>query len=183
MTDLCCDAEEFECCHDIGGVPILARAHKGMILAAKSISNMTQNTIKYELQRNPNFNLVIVGHSYGAGTAACLASLWKNTFTNRLICYAFGCPCIGPENTYPTTNQDIISIIEFGDPFATMSLGHLADLSMVLSHLCINATLRNEILNRIQIKNKNDKNTFKWCYETLEQLRQDLKITWTGLDI
>lgn len=63
--------------HDMGGVTILARAHKGMILAAKSISNMTQNTIKYELQRNPNFNLVIIGHSYGAGTAACLASLWK----------------------------------------------------------------------------------------------------------
>lgn len=36
----------------------------------------------------------------------------ENTFTNRLICYAFGCPCIGPENTYLTTNQDI-SVLYF----------------------------------------------------------------------
>jgi len=88
-----------------------------------------------------------------------------------------------PDNTDPTTNTNIISVIREGDPFSTLSLGHIADLSTVLSHLCVNVTLRNEIFNRTSVLSSsfndivqniytsysNTENRI-WCYETMNSL-------------
>ena len=193
LTDLCCNAEDFECsCDDIRD-DVLTRAHQGMIMAAKNIAKMTQSAIGKELQNNPSFNLVsylcfhyqkitfnlqlvlncqvIVGHSLGAGVAACLNSMWENVFTNRQITsYSYGPPGVEIDNAYSAKNHDIISVVADGDPFATMSLGHLVDLLMLLSHLCINTTFRDEIMHRTQ-KN-NIKNNLQWCYDTMQCLGQ-----------
>ncbi|CAG9802490.1 unnamed protein product [Chironomus riparius] len=73
-------------------------AHKGMVQAAVYIKNKLQeeNLIEKALNHNPakgtqDFGLILVGHSLGAGTAAILAILLKQEFTN-LQCFSYSPP-------------------------------------------------------------------------------------------
>ena len=67
---------------------------------------------------------------------------------------------------------DTVSVISEGDPFATLSLGHVADLSNAISQLCENETLRNEILSRASPKvSEINENDLQWCHEQMELLR------------
>ncbi|KAH8291632.1 hypothetical protein KR018_007850 [Drosophila ironensis] len=72
--------------------------HKGMVQAAIYIRNKLQeeNLIEKALQRNPDrqthtFDLVLVGHSLGAGTAAILAILLKPDHPT-LQCFSYSPP-------------------------------------------------------------------------------------------
>ncbi|XP_044316828.1 diacylglycerol lipase-alpha isoform X2 [Drosophila rhopaloa] len=72
--------------------------HKGMVQAAIYIRNKLQeeNLIERALQRNPErqtptFDLVLVGHSLGAGTAAILAILLKPDYPT-LQCFSYSPP-------------------------------------------------------------------------------------------
>ncbi|XP_032308221.1 diacylglycerol lipase-alpha isoform X5 [Drosophila ananassae] len=72
--------------------------HKGMVQAAIYIKNKLQedNIIEKALQRNPDrqthsFDLVLVGHSLGAGTAAILAILLKPDYPT-LQCFSYSPP-------------------------------------------------------------------------------------------
>ena len=73
-------------------------AHKGMVQAAVYIKNKLQeeNLIEKALNHNlakgtQDFGLILVGHSLGAGTAAILAILLKQEFTN-LQCFSYSPP-------------------------------------------------------------------------------------------
>ncbi|KAH8409025.1 hypothetical protein KR009_005327 [Drosophila setifemur] len=72
--------------------------HKGMVQAAIYIRNklLEENLIEKALQRNPDrlthtFDLVLVGHSLGAGTAAILAILLKPEHPT-LQCFSYSPP-------------------------------------------------------------------------------------------
>lgn len=41
------------------------RAHQGMVNAARGVSKMTYDLIKSELDKDPEYKLVLVGHSLG----------------------------------------------------------------------------------------------------------------------
>jgi len=189
LTDLCCTAEDFLSLEEeIQGEKVQssddfdlfrmnfrtkyrARAHQGMVSAARGVSNMTRTLISSELAANPEYNLVIVGHSLGGGVAAVLASLWRDTFMGLTV-YAYGCPCVAPLDVHPTINESIISVVGEGDPFSSLSLGHLADVSFALSQLCEDHDLRSEILNRTKsnVDEMSEKDIL-WCDRTLESLQ------------
>jgi len=191
LTNLCCTAENFFTHDDAEILPdedtpsnetnvfrknislsYKARAHLGMLAAAKGIAKNTRKLIASELASNPNFDLVIIGHSLGGGTAAVLGTMWQDTFPG-LVVYAYGCPCVGPLNAQPTINKSIVSVIGEGDPFSCLSLGHLVDISSALSILCENHSLLNEILERTQpdvtSMSKEDR---KWSYDTMQKLQE-----------
>ena len=125
LTDLCCTAEDF-LTHDAssninqqsfneeeGGIDLTkirskykARAHQGMLEAARGVSKMTRKIIAAELAANPEYKLVIVGHSLGGGAAAVLGTMWQDTFPG-LIVYSYGSPCVGPIDSNPTLNDSI----------------------------------------------------------------------------
>jgi len=145
-----------------------ARAHLGMLKGARGVAKKARKLIASELSSNPHYDLIIVGHSLGGGTAAVLGTMWQDTFPGVLV-YTYGCPCVGPLDTQPTINKSIISVVGEGDPFSCLSLGHLADISSALSELCEDHSLRNEILARTQSDVVNMSNTdLKWSVEKLE---------------
>lgn len=86
--------------------------------------------------------------------------------------YCVGVYVYSPVDAEPTLNQDIISIVGEGDPFSTLSLGHLADVSSSLAALCEDTALRDEILAKTEahIDLTSDKN-LQWCYDTAKKLR------------
>lgn len=85
LTDLCCTAEEFLSheeetllTQEEKGNESEAkmfqksvrskynyRAHQGMVNAARAVSKMTYDMIKSELDKDPEYKLVLVGHSLG----------------------------------------------------------------------------------------------------------------------
>ena len=173
---------------NISKIKYRARAHQGMVNSARGVAKMTHELIKSELDANPDYDLVLVGHSLGGGVASILGTFWKETFPGLTV-YAYGCPCVAPLNVYPTIDKSVISVVGEGDPFSCLSLGHLADASIALSKLCEDAELRDEIFNRTKeilnadetLSNDDDiyedsdtsddyENEIKWCKDTLESL-------------
>jgi len=194
LTDLCCTSEEFPT-HDDAEMPrknddtinfpsssstdsqkYNARAHVGMVAAARGVAKNAREIIATELASNPHYKLLIVGHSLGGGTAAVLGTMWQNTFPGVVV-YAYGSPCVGPLDAQPTINKSIISVVGEGDPFSCLSIGHVADISSVLSELCEDHSLRNEILGRTRsdVVNMSDEDV-NWSIDKMKVLRRGVDI-------
>ena len=108
---LCINQQSFK--EEEGGIDLTkirskyrARAHQGMLEGARGVSKMTRKIIAAELASNPEYKLVIVGHSLGGGAAAVLGTMWQDTFPG-LIVYSYGSPCVGPIDSNPTLNDSI----------------------------------------------------------------------------
>mmetsp|Transcript_34124 Transcript_34124/g.78772 ORF Transcript_34124/g.78772 Transcript_34124/m.78772 type:complete len:527 (-) Transcript_34124:70-1650(-) len=190
LTDLCATAEDFsrseedeenERNQSSGSLKSYfksafrykARAHRGMLAGARSISKITRKTIANELAVDPNYRLVIVGHSLGAGIAAILGSIWLETFPGLKV-FAYGCPCVGPPDASPTNNESIISVVDIKDPFSTLSLGHIADITIAVSKLCEDRDLREEIHCRCKgdLCQMSDDDV-QWCGTVMRMLEKD----------
>jgi hypothetical protein len=151
------------------------KAHQGMLEAAHSVSRMTRDKIASELEAHPELDLVLIGHSLGGGTAAVLGSLWQNTFPGLTV-YAYGCPCVmnNLEEDHTNTKLSIVSVVAEGDVFASLSLGHLADVSSAVSYLCQNEDLRKSILARTQRNFQEMKeDDLEWSFTCMEQIVRD----------
>jgi len=165
LTDLCCTGEDFE-------TPSGTKhAHHGMLEAARGIATDVEEQVQTFLNTNTDYSLVIVGHSLGGGVAAVLGTLWEDVFPGVHV-YAYGCPCVGPLDAEPTCSKSIVSVVGEGDPFSSLSLGHIADLSSAISYLCKNESLRTAALIHTDGPvEEMDENDLKWCYECMEEIR------------
>lgn len=182
LTDLCASCEDFfvEDDTDIGEIgsnttttppPLIrGRAHKGMVDAARQISLLTGGIITDELATNPDYTLIIVGHSLGGGVAAIITAMWHRRFHNRIRAIAYASPCTFPLNNTKVFDSTITSIVGSGDPFARFSLGHVADLTKTIGKLCQDKGLRDEILKRTT--GKVDADDHIWCTNVMIFLRQ-----------
>lgn len=170
LTDLCCTGEVFET-----GVKGIHKSHHGMLEAARGVAEVAQQYVADELDAHPDYSLVLVGHSLGAGVASVLGSLWDNRFPG-IVVYGFGMPCVGPLGALPAISSNTISVIGEGDPFSRLSLGHIADLSMAIAYLCEQEELRALIAMRtdgpLQDLVRQD---LDWCMETMNELRTHMR--------
>ncbi|KAL4239389.1 hypothetical protein ACF0H5_000206 [Mactra antiquata] len=99
----------------IPGIPG-ASAHNGILQSAIYIKQTLEreNVLEEAFQRAEGANLVITGHSLGAGAAALLAILLKPSYPN-LRCYAFSPPgeLVSPDvSSYA---EDIVCSVVLGD--------------------------------------------------------------------
>jgi len=187
LTDLCAVAQEYEVFRNATQPDkgqrtrgsrkrtvdaIRPQAHQGMVQSAREIAHTTNATIFMEMQKHPDYSLVIVGHSLGGGIASVLGSMWKEVFPNMKT-IAYGCPCVGPKELDPLLNRHIISIVAEGDPFSCLSIGHLADLSTALSRLCDNKAMRDDILKRKGAIDRMSHDDLKWSADALDWLQRE----------
>jgi len=155
-----------------------SRAHSGMVEGARFVARVTAKLISDELQLDPNYSLVIVGHSLGGGVAAVLATMWKQRFANRVRSIGFGNPCVFPLNT-TSSCDNIISVTGEGDPFGYISLGHIADLTKALSKLCSDDELREEIMQHTGTTTRLlpediSEEDYLWCLNAMTFLRKQM---------
>ncbi|XP_076304469.1 inactivation no afterpotential E isoform X2 [Tachypleus tridentatus] len=121
--------------------------HKGMVLAAVYIrrklveEGILTQAFRYSPEKGTSqYDLVLVGHSLGAGTAAILAILLKQDFPN-LVCYAYSPP--GGLLSWPAveySKQFITSVVMGKDVVPRLGLHQLESLRSDL----INAIKRTE---------------------------------------
>ena len=154
LADLCVELEHFEAdevrLKDRLGMGPRYAAHGGMLLGAKSIAEEARRKVAALMAVNEGYGLVITGHSLGAGTAAILGTIWRDTFPGVRV-FAYGSPCIAPKGNMPTTNGDIVSVVHTGDPFATLSVGHVADVVAGVGYLAGREEVRGRVAEGLRV--------------------------------
>nr|CAD2145236.1 unnamed protein product [Meloidogyne enterolobii] len=123
ITDLSLDDETLDSI-DVDSDPILRsdkeldgygeiRVHKGILKSARYIYEtlQTNHVIEDAQQRCPNYNIVICGHSLGAGIGSLLALFLKIKYPD-IRCYAFAPPgSVVSENGIYVTEKSTLSFV------------------------------------------------------------------------
>ena len=114
LTDIAADSDVFEC----EGLPPGSMAHRGMITGAKVILRQLDEHKILERAFNtfPQFNLVITGHSLGAGLGILLAFLLRPRYPTLKV-YAFSTPAGLLSREVATITEEFVLTIGVGDDF------------------------------------------------------------------
>ncbi|KAG6830952.1 hypothetical protein H0H92_013663 [Tricholoma furcatifolium] len=173
-ADLTCDAEEFEPAvtgdedESIPGqytfpsmsqshasissmTPQRYHVHSGMLRMARAMGGMgkpVQLAVREALHHNPGYDLVMCGHSLGAGVAAILGMTWADPKTcltvrsgglpvgRRVFVYCFAPPALADAALSKLANRLIVSFVYSHDIVSRLSLGSIRDLKNAASWLC-----------------------------------------------
>ncbi|KAF8629600.1 hypothetical protein AX15_003345 [Amanita polypyramis BW_CC] len=125
--------------------------HGGMLRMARAMGDVgkpVQLAVQEALHYNPDFELVLCGHSLGAGVAALLGLMWADPKTcltvpssrlpvgRRVYVYCFAPPCLTDANLSKLANRLIVSFVYSHDVVARLSLGSVRDLRNAAVWLC-----------------------------------------------
>ncbi|XP_053327193.1 diacylglycerol lipase-beta [Spea bombifrons] len=136
LTDLSADCENLH----TEGVEGDCLSHKGITQAARYIYERLINDgiLNQAFSIAPEYKLVIVGHSLGAGAASVLAILLRSSFPT-LKCYAFSPPGgLLSKALSDYTKDFIISIIVGKDLVPRLSLPNMEDLKARILRMVVN---------------------------------------------
>lgn len=139
VTDLCLNDEVFTV--DVDSDPLLrqdqsldehgeVRVHKGMLISARYIYDELRNNHVLDdlFVLNPNYNLVVCGHSLGAGVASLLTLLLKQSYP-RMQCFAYSPPgCVISEAGRQEMEAHVMGIIAGDDIVPRISFHSLYKL-------------------------------------------------------
>ncbi|KAM7371214.1 hypothetical protein PAMP_010703 [Pampus punctatissimus] len=126
LTDLSAECDNLP----IEGVSGACYAHKGMCQAASYIYKKLINDgiLNQAFSIAPEYKLVITGHSLGAGTAALLAILLRNSFPT-LQCYSFSPPGGLLSKALADYSKDfVVSVVLGKDLVPRLSIPNMEDL-------------------------------------------------------
>ncbi|XP_006637413.1 diacylglycerol lipase-beta [Lepisosteus oculatus] len=126
LTDLSADSESLP----VDGVSGACYAHKGIMQAASYIHRKLINDgiLNQAFTIAPEYQLVITGHSLGAGAAAVLAVLLRSSFPG-LKCYAFSPPGGLLSKSLANYSKDFtVSVVVGKDLVPRLSIPNMEDL-------------------------------------------------------
>ena len=98
-----------------------------------------------------------------------LGATWRDTFPGlRVLCY--GSPCIAPLNCAPTSCSFITTVVNEGDPFAALSLGHLSDVFSAVAYFAEREEVRERVL-RVSAEGGGGKEDRRFLEKTAKEVR------------
>lgn len=166
LTDLCCTTESYQ----VSGREYCA--HHGMLAAARGVADVAEDIITKEFRDHPDYTLTLVGHSLGGSVAAILGNFWDKKFPDVTV-FAYGAACVVPLKEQ--SKCKVYSVMNQGDPFSSLSLGHVADVSAALAHLCENPELRATILMRTDgAADQLELRDQLWCVEIRKKIEEKM---------
>ncbi|XP_076176575.1 diacylglycerol lipase-beta isoform X2 [Ptiloglossa arizonensis] len=114
LTDIAADSNIFEC----EGLPPGSAAHSGMIVGAKVILKQLNNhkILERAFNMQPTYNLVLTGHSLGAGVSVLLGFLLRPQYPNLKV-YAFATPAGLVSREVAKITEEFVLTIGTGDDF------------------------------------------------------------------
>lgn len=132
ITDLCLDEEVLSV--DVDTDPVLredrgldghgqVRVHRGMLRSARYVfdSIRKHNVLEDMFVLNPSYQLVVCGHSLGAGVASLLTLLLKQQYPT-VRCFAFSPPgCVISEEGQAEMEQHVMSVVGGDDVVSRIS--------------------------------------------------------------
>ncbi|ETO24274.1 hypothetical protein RFI_12883, partial [Reticulomyxa filosa] len=108
LIDLDCDTKQMT----RNGQTI--HVHGGIYSAAQKVSHSTLRPVEKFIRDNPQYHVVITGHSLGAGVASLLGFLWNEksqVLKDKMTVYAFASPCVISDNVAEECNDFIRTIV------------------------------------------------------------------------
>eukprot|EP00256_Glycine_max_P051410 XP_014617415.1 uncharacterized protein LOC102666641 [Glycine max] len=121
---------------------VAGHAHRGMVAAAGWIKKHCTPILLDALRRYPDFEIKIVGHSLGGGTAALL------TYMLREIKQFSSCTCV----TFGPAACMTLGLAEFGKPFITSIINGF-DMVPTLSACSVHDFISEGLIKRKKILN------------------------------
>ncbi|KAL1548129.1 hypothetical protein AAHA92_16404 [Salvia divinorum] len=142
---------------DDGGVSnlVLGYAHCGMVAAARWIAKLSTPTLLKAVEQNPDYEVKIVGHSLGGGTAALLTYILREQKEfSAAMCFTFAPAACMTWELAESGKHFITTIVNGSDLVPTFSAASVDDLrSEVTASSWINdlrdQVERNRVLNVI----------------------------------
>ncbi|KAH9483004.1 Diacylglycerol lipase-beta [Psilocybe cubensis] len=125
--------------------------HGGMLRLAKAMGDVgkpVHQAVLQALYNNPEYDLVLCGHSLGAGVAAILGMIWADPKTcltvrssglpigRRVSVYAFAPPALTDAALSRLSDKLIVSLVYSHDIVSRLSLGSVRDLKNAAMWLC-----------------------------------------------
>nr|GAT46135.1 lipase class 3 [Mycena chlorophos] len=125
--------------------------HGGMLRMARAMGGVgkpVQLAVHEALHHNPDYDLVMAGHSLGAGVAGLLGMMWSDPKTcltipasglplgRRVSVYCFGPPSLVDSALGKVSERLITSFVYSHDVVSRLSLGAVHDLGAAAMWLC-----------------------------------------------
>ncbi|KAF5346921.1 hypothetical protein D9758_010091 [Tetrapyrgos nigripes] len=125
--------------------------HSGMLRMAHAMGDIgkpVQAAVHEALYRNPGYNLVLCGHSLGAGVAGLLGLMWASPLTcltvpssglpinRRVSVYCFAPPALCDAALGKLASNLIVSFVYSHDVVSRLSFGSMKDLRNAAAWLC-----------------------------------------------
>lgn len=125
--------------------------HGGMLRMARvmgEIGKPVHRAVANALSRNPDYELILCGHSLGAGVATLLALMWADPTTCLTVpssglpadcsvsVYAFAPPCLTDAALSQLASNLVISFVYSDDVVCRLSLGSVRDIRNAALLLC-----------------------------------------------
>ncbi|KAK1343593.1 hypothetical protein QTO34_016373 [Cnephaeus nilssonii] len=136
LTDLSAETENL----DLGCEVQDCSAHKGMSQAAKYLYRrlVSDGILSQAFSVAPEYRLVIVGHSLGAGAAVLLAMMLRGTYPH-VRCYAFSPPRgLLSKSLYEYSKDFTVSLVLGKDVVPRLSVTTMEDLKKKILRLIAN---------------------------------------------
>ncbi|OMJ92103.1 hypothetical protein SteCoe_5201 [Stentor coeruleus] len=117
---------------------ITGKLHSGIYKSSVNLSNTLKPIIIKNLLLYPDYEIIILGHSLGAGCASLLSLIWLddediNKFPIK--CYAYAPPSVISENLNKLLKGIVISCSNKDDIVPRLSLGSILDLCNIIEFL------------------------------------------------
>ncbi|CAG9323160.1 unnamed protein product [Blepharisma stoltei] len=138
FTDLTAEFIEYTYVNNATKERIKGLVHFGMLNSAQYLSDSIKTVILEELAKLRDYDLVITGHSLGAGVASLLTLIWMSDENFQNIptkTFAYGCPSVVSESLNLVLKDRILTCIHGYDFVAELSLTSISNLYEVIKRL------------------------------------------------
>jgi len=111
------------------------QAHTGILKATKTKAEYLIPLVMKTMKDYKGYELVLTGHSLGAGVAALLATMINDEYNIPMHCYAFAPPCVLSLDLAQKSRSFISSFVLNDDMVPRLSYSSMEDLKNILLHL------------------------------------------------
>ncbi|OMJ80802.1 hypothetical protein SteCoe_18856 [Stentor coeruleus] len=117
---------------------ITGKVHTGILKSAENLSFDIRDKVLNHLKKYPTYEIVLIGHSLGAGCGSLLALLWLNDEEMKkysIKCYAYAPPSVISSNLNILLKGIVLSCINGDDIVPRLSFGSLMDLKNIILYI------------------------------------------------
>mmetsp|Transcript_18821 Transcript_18821/g.23949 ORF Transcript_18821/g.23949 Transcript_18821/m.23949 type:complete len:448 (-) Transcript_18821:332-1675(-) len=162
LVDVVCEQQDYSfVCEQFGENS--GKVHSGFLRSAHYINHEVKPLVKELLLDNPKFDLIITGHSLGAGVATILSLIWageKELNERNLHAYAFASPCSLCETLANSrlTRHYVTAVVNNDDVVCRLGISTLKDAQKAMvalaQHPSLSIEKQIEIYNEVEREGK-----------------------------